>query len=141
MMNLNEEVSQTQKLTDELNKLQKVMQNTQQRISLDSFINTMIRGGFSEIVETHGGQLLKFIIRNPVGEALTLQEFLIPNLGKNNNLLGFLLAANDGSQTVITMPTTKIGSLFSELHNFFQGLHEVIMYALENGNKIEVQLN
>ena len=140
MMNLQEDIAPTQKLTAELNKLQKVVQNTQQRISLDSFINTMIRGGFSEIVETHGGQMLSFRIISPANETLTLQEFMIPNLGKNNNLLGFLLAANDGSQTVTLMPTVKVGSLFTELHNFFRGLHEVIMYALENGNKIDVQL-
>ncbi len=141
MMNVREDTSPAKRLTDELNKLQKVMQNTNQRISLDSFMNTMMRGGFSEIVETHGGQKLGFKIKNPQGEILTLQEFLIPDLGKDNNLLGFLLAANDGSQTVTMMPTVKVGSLFTELHNFFQGLHEVLMYALENGNQVEVSLD
>ena len=114
MVNLHEDTALVQKLTDELNKLQKLMKNTKQRISLDVFIKTMIRGGFSEIVETHDGQSLNFRIKNPIGETLNLQESLIPDLGKNNNLLGFLLAANDGSQTVTIMPTVKVGSLFTE---------------------------
>lgn len=141
MMNLLEDTSAAQRLTDELNKLQKLIQNTNQRISLDSFMNTMMRGGFSDIVENHGGKMLGFKIKNTAGETLTLQEFMIPDLGKDNNLLGFLLAANDGSQTVTMMPTVKVGSLFMELSNFFQGLHEVIVYALENGNKVEVSLD
>lgn len=131
-----------QGLALELNKLKHLVDNPKEGISINTFMKALMRGGFTEIVETNGGKTLSFIIHDCHGTRIDLQNFYIPDLGSINNLRGFLLSANDGRETVeIPVQTNFNISLDRELLSFFQALYETLIPVLERGNEIEVQLN
>lgn len=131
----------TASLTHEINKLKHIAQNPKEHLSVSAFMNAMMRGGFHEIIEHNGGKLLCFGITDPTGDRVTLQEFYIPPAedGKDS-LRGFLLAANDGSDTLDLFDANIDTKLERELLAFFNELYGIIEIILAQGNQIEVFL-
>lgn len=130
-----------QDLSVELNKLKHLVSNPKEAISINAFMQTLMRGGFTEIVESNGGKTLSVIIKDDDNSAIHLQDFYIPDLGYINNLRGFLLSANDGRETVEIPVDTNFNISFDrELMSFFQALYEAVIPILANHHEIEIQL-
>ncbi|MCI0709733.1 MAG: hypothetical protein L0154_06170 [Chloroflexi bacterium] len=114
-----------------------VIQN-ERRLPMDKFIESIMGGGLAEIIEHNGGRILSFIIQNKEGEAVPLHDFQIPDLGGAHNLRGFLLSANDGSETLNSTELKDIHVFSTELNIFFEGLYVTIMSTIESGNQVSV---
>ncbi|MCI0711330.1 MAG: hypothetical protein L0154_14340 [Chloroflexi bacterium] len=96
-------------------------------------MRAVIRGGLHEIIAHNGGQTLCFGIRDIDHTIHTLQEYHIP---ENGNFRGFLLAANDGSETIDLAGQVENIKIEQELLGFFSGLYVAVIHALRNGCEV-----
>ena len=127
-------------INEEIEKMGEWIHQNERRIPMDKFIDSMMGGGLAEVIEHNGGKILSFIIRDKEGEVLPLHEFQIPDLGGMHNLRGFLLSANDGSETLKSTDLKDIHVFSNELNTFFEGLYLTIMSTIENGNEVKVNI-
>jgi hypothetical protein len=133
-------------LSNEINKLKPIYQSEDKKPSADLLMEAMMRGGWAELVENNGGGTLSFGIKGTDGNLEIFQEYYIPDISPQNNLIGFLLSADDASDTQQIRIPVRVSHdptlvLERELLEFFEALHLVIGHALEFGNEIEVHLN
>ena len=126
------------KLTSEINKLRHIVKNPKEQIHVSTFIDAVVRGGIHEIIEKNGGKNLCFGLKGLDGNLVPLQEYHIPVHETEGNFRGFLLSANDGSETLEMGGHTTEIKLERELMGFFNGLYQVVCGALKNDNEIIV---
>lgn len=126
------------KLTSEINKLRHIVKNPKEQIHVSTFIDAVVRGGIHEIIEENGGKNLCFGLKDLQGNLVPLQEYHIPAYETEGNFRGFLLSANDGSETLEMGGHTTEIKLERELMGFFNGLYQVVCGALRKDNEIIV---
>jgi hypothetical protein len=129
---------QIETMNNEIGKMADWVKQNERRLPMEKFVDLLMGGGLAEIIEHNGGKILSFTIRNPEGEAVTLHDFQIPDLGGMHNLRGFLLSANDGSETLRSPDLRNIHIFSNELNTFFEGLYVTIMSTIESGNEVQV---
>lgn len=131
---------QVETMNIEIEKMAEWVNQNERRLPMEKFVEAMMGGGLAEIIEHNGGKILSFIIKDKEGETVPLHDFQIPNLGGMHNLRGFLLSANDGSETLRSSELRNIHVVSNELNMFFEGLYLTIMSTIENGNEVRVML-
>lgn len=129
---------QVETMNAEIAKMADWIKQNQRRLPMDKFVDAMMGGGLSEVIEHNGGKILSFVITDKEGDAVPLHDFQIPDLGGIHNLRGFLLSANDGSETLRSTDLKNIHIVSNELNTFFEGLYLTIMSTIENGNQVKV---
>jgi hypothetical protein len=127
-------------LSTEINKLRHIVRNPKEHIHVSTFIDAVVRGGIHEIIANNGGKNLCFGLKDIHGNLVPLQEYHIPAYEEEGNFRGFLLSANDGSETLEMGGQTTEIKLERELMGFFNGLYQVVCGALRKDNEIFVYL-
>lgn len=132
-------------LAREINKLKHIACNPKERLTIDAFMNAVMRGGLNEIIAHNGGKRLCFGIRDATGDQITLQDYYIPKNetvegDSRGSFRGFLLTANDGTQTVDLRSNAGSIKMEMELLGFFNSLYKVIAMIHQAGNEIHVYL-
>ncbi len=127
-------------LSSEINKLRHIVRNPKEQIHVSTFIDAVVRGGIHEVIEKNGGKNLCFGLKDIEGNLVPLQEYHIPAIEKEGDFRGFLLSANDGSETLEMAGHTTEIKIERELMGFFNGLFQVVCGALKKDNEIIVFL-
>lgn len=128
-------------LADEINKIKHIVLNPKEQLNIHVFMNAMMRGGLTEIIEHNAGKRLCFAVRFHTGTRFTLEEFYIPDNGENEgNFRGFLLSACDEEDTLYLNDTKPKLVLERELLGFFNSLYQVVPGILQAGGEIDVYL-
>lgn len=131
--------SQIVELARQLNRLKKTVEQGNFEVSRELFTLTLVRGGLLEIVRVHGGKTLRFTMQQN-NKTVVLQEFHIPDLGEDNNLRGFLLSANDGTDTLAMSKFEPEVNMDMVMEEFLKGLYTAVTSAFKQGCDVHIQL-